>query len=54
MLELCQAVRHNAELFTQAQDMTGLRQRLVRQIRQAETVEEVQGVVWPGPEEETA
>lgn len=46
LYELCLAVRANAELFTQAQELTGRRQRLVRQIRQAETVEEVEAVVW--------
>lgn len=47
LYQLCQAVKVNAEMFTAAQEMTGLRQRLVKQIRAAETVEEVLAVVWP-------
>lgn len=47
MLELCEAVERNAEMFRQAQELTGRRQRLVRAVRAAETVEEVEAVVWP-------
>ncbi len=54
MLELCQAVERNAEMFRQAQELTGLRQRLVKAVRAAKTVEQVKAVVWPVPEEERA
>ncbi|MCE8042423.1 hypothetical protein HOP60_09685 [Halomonas daqingensis] len=54
MLELCQAVERNAQQFRQAQELTGLRQRLVKAVRNAETVEEVEAVVWPEPEGEPA
>ncbi|MGQ7253991.1 hypothetical protein [Vreelandella titanicae] len=46
MHELCIAVRGNAEMFTQFQQLTGRRQRLVKQVRGAETVEAVDVVEW--------
>lgn len=46
MLELCEAVETNAAQFRQAQVLTGKRQRLVKLIRAADTVEEVEAVVW--------
>ena len=46
MLELCHAVRVNAAAFAQAQELTGLRQRLVKAVRQAQTVEEVEQITW--------
>ncbi|WP_404462885.1 hypothetical protein LG331_09005 [Vreelandella aquamarina] len=46
LYQLSLAVRDNAERFTQAQQLTGRRQRLVKQVRAAETVEGVTGIQW--------
>ncbi|MBS3670212.1 hypothetical protein [Vreelandella boliviensis] len=46
MHELCIAVRGNAEMFTQFQQLTGRRQRLVKAVRAAEAVEVVSGIGW--------
>ena len=46
MHELCIAVRGNAEMFTQFQQLTGRRQRLVKAVRAADTVEAVDVVEW--------
>lgn len=44
--ELSLAVLENADMFTQAQQLTGQRQRLVKAVRAAETVEVVDGISW--------
>ncbi|WP_447556438.1 hypothetical protein [Vreelandella sp. EE22] len=44
--DLCLAVRENAELFTQAQQLTGKRQRLVKQAREAQTREALEVISW--------
>ncbi|UQI38796.1 hypothetical protein [Vreelandella venusta] len=46
LTELCAAVIGNAEMFTQFQKLTGRRQRLIKQVRAAKTVEEVENVEW--------
>lgn len=46
MYEICLAVRNNADMFTQFQRLTGRRQRLVRQVREAETLETAESIVW--------
>ena len=46
MLELCEAVERNAVAFRQSQVLTGKRQRLVRLVREAESIEEVEAVEW--------
>ena len=46
MHELCIAVRENSDMFTQFQQLTGRRQRLVKQVRAAETVGEVNAINW--------
>lgn len=46
LAELCEAVVSNAERFTQFQQLTGRRQRLVKEVRAAETVEGVAGIEW--------
>lgn len=46
MQELCLAVRENADMFTQAQQLTGKRQRLVKAVRAAEMVEAVNAIQW--------
>lgn len=44
--DLCKAVMNNAELFTQFQTLTGKRQRLVKQVRDAEAPEIVKAIQW--------
>ncbi|RUR52681.1 hypothetical protein [Vreelandella populi] len=44
--ELCLAVVDNADMFTQFQQLTGRRQRLVKAVRAAGTVEEVAAISW--------
>ena len=44
--ELSVAVMDNANAFTAFQQLTGKRQRLVKQIRNAETLEAVEAVTW--------
>lgn len=44
--ELCEAVVENADRFTQFQQLTGRRQRLVKAVKAAETIEEVDAVSW--------
>lgn len=44
--ELCLAVRENADMFTQAQRLTGKRQRLVRAVRAAETEDAAKAINW--------
>ncbi|MDW0357720.1 hypothetical protein Q8G38_00150 [Halomonas venusta] len=44
--ELCLAVVENADMFTQFQQLTGKRQRLVKQVRGAETTEAVGSIQW--------
>lgn len=46
MLELCEAVERNAQQFRQAQVLTGRRQRLVKAVREAATVEEADAITW--------
>lgn len=46
LYQLSQAVRDNAERFTQAQQLTGRRQRLVKAVRAAETVAAVNAIEW--------
>lgn len=46
MQELCLAVRENADMFTQAQQLTGKRHRLVKQVRAAEALDALDGIVW--------
>lgn len=46
LAELCQAVVSNAERFTQFQQLTGKRQRLVKAVRAAEAVEAVNAIQW--------
>lgn len=46
MQALCLAVLENADLFAAAQQLTGIRQRLVKAARKAETVEEVELIEW--------
>lgn len=46
MHELCAAVIDNADMFTQFQQLTGKRQRLVKAVRAAETVEGVNAISW--------
>ena len=45
MHDLCLAVRGNSDMFTQFQHLTGRRQRLVKQVRAAET-EEATAITW--------
>ena len=44
--ELSAAVIENADMFTQAQQLTGKRQRLVKGARKAETVEDIELIEW--------
>lgn len=44
--ELCEAVLNNADKFTQFQQLTGRRQRLVKAVRAAETVEGKNAINW--------
>ena len=44
--ELCLAVIENSDMFTQFQQLTGRRQRLVKAVRAAETIEEVSAISW--------
>ena len=46
MEQLCQAVISNTEKFTQFQVLTGKRQRLVKKVRAASTVQEVDNIHW--------
>ncbi|MDR5867922.1 hypothetical protein [Halomonas koreensis] len=46
LYDLCLAVRENAELFIQAQELTGRRQRLVKQVQAAATVSEADSITW--------
>ena len=46
LAELCEAVLDNAEQFTAFQQLTGKRQRLVKAVRAAEAVEEVNAINW--------
>ncbi|WJZ48855.1 hypothetical protein [Halomonas phage vB_HmeY_H4907] len=46
LAELCEAVVSNAERFTQFQQLTGKRQRLVKAVRAAEAVEAVNAIQW--------
>lgn len=46
LVELCEAVVSNAERFTQFQQLTGRRQRLVKQVRAAGTDEVVNAISW--------
>lgn len=46
LYQLSLAVRDNAERFTQAQQLTGRRQRLVKAVRAAEAVEAVNAIEW--------
>ena len=46
LAELCAAVVSNAERFTQFQQLTGKRQRLVKAVRAAEAVEAVNAIEW--------
>ncbi|WP_252109040.1 MULTISPECIES: hypothetical protein [unclassified Halomonas] len=44
--ELCLAVMENAAMFTQAQQMTGKRQRLAKQARSVETRDALDAIDW--------
>lgn len=44
--ELCLAVVENADRFTQFQQLTGRRQRLVKAVKAAKTVEDVDAINW--------
>ncbi|OWV29437.1 hypothetical protein [Halomonas campaniensis] len=44
--DLSLAVLENADVFTQAQQLTGKRQRLVKAVRAAEAVEEIELISW--------
>lgn len=44
--ELCLAVLDNAQRFTEAQQLTGKRQRLVKLAKAAETQEEIELISW--------
>lgn len=46
MAELCAAVIDNADMFTQFQQLTGKRQRLVKAVKAADTVEEKNAISW--------
>ncbi|AZM95897.1 hypothetical protein [Vreelandella venusta] len=46
LAELCEAVIGNAEMFTQFQQLTGKRQRLVKAVRAAETGEAANAINW--------
>ncbi|WP_438455439.1 hypothetical protein [Vreelandella venusta] len=46
MAELCAAVIRNAEMFTQFQQLTGKRQRLVKAVRAATTVSDANAINW--------
>ena len=46
LAELCEAVVSNADRFTLFQQLTGKRQRLVKAVRAAGTVEGVAGIEW--------
>lgn len=46
MAELCAAVIGNAEMFAQFQTLTGKRQRLVKAVKAASTVDTVGGITW--------
>jgi hypothetical protein len=46
MFDLCVVVMGNAKRFTQFQYLTGKRQRLVKQVRGAETKEAVGAISW--------
>ena len=46
MAELCAAVIGNAEMFTQFQQLTGKRQRLVKAVRAATVVDDVNAISW--------
>ncbi|RUR34464.1 hypothetical protein [Vreelandella nanhaiensis] len=44
--ELSLAVLENADMFTRAQQLTGKRQRLVKQVREVTTQEALDGITW--------
>ncbi|RUR51536.1 hypothetical protein [Vreelandella populi] len=44
--ELSLAVLANADMFTRAQQLTGKRQRLVKQVREAKALEALDGITW--------
>ncbi|RUR43383.1 hypothetical protein [Vreelandella populi] len=44
--ELSQAVLENADMFTHAQQLTGKRQRLVKQVRETKVEEALDGISW--------
>ncbi|MGE6778257.1 hypothetical protein ACQKFL_11520 [Vreelandella titanicae] len=44
--DLCLAVVENADMFTQFQQLTGRRQRLVKAVRAAETEDAAKAVSW--------
>ncbi|MCC4288534.1 hypothetical protein [Vreelandella aquamarina] len=46
LADLCEAVIHNADRFTLFQQLTGRRQRLVKAVRAAGTVEGVNAIQW--------
>ncbi|BCB62224.1 hypothetical protein HaloA020_29250 [Halomonas sp. A020] len=46
LAELCEAVVSNAERFTQFQQLTGKRQRLVKAVKTAGTDEAVNAISW--------
>ena len=46
LASLCEAVVGNAERFTEFQQLTGKRQRLVKAVRVAVAVEEVNAISW--------
>lgn len=46
LAELCEAVVSNADRFTQFQQLTGKRQRLVKAVRAAGMVEDVAAIQW--------
>ena len=46
LAELCEAVVSNADRFTLFQQLTGKRQRLVKAVRAAGTVAEVEAIEW--------
>lgn len=46
LVELCEAVLDNVVRFTQFQQLTGKRQRLVKLVRGAPTVEAVEAISW--------
>lgn len=46
LYELCQAVRANADRFTEFQVLTGKRQRLAKKARESTTIAQVQEITW--------